>query len=144
MIVIVLAATGILPLNAQVIGQNMTYVLVGVAVVYFAYLFIAGGLSSDEKKRVVVIAILFVFASIFWSAFEQAPTSLNLFARDFTDRVIGTFEIPATWFQSVNSLFIFILAPVFAALWVKMAKEGKELSSPLSLRWDFSSPGSAS
>ena len=129
-IVIVLAATGILPLNAQVIGQNMTYVLVGVAVVYFAYLFIAGGLSSDEKKRVGVIAILFVFASIFWSAFEQAPTSLNLFARDFTDRLIGTFEIPATWFQSVNSLFIFILAPFFAALWVRMAKQGRELSSP--------------
>jgi POT family proton-dependent oligopeptide transporter len=129
-VVIVLAATGILPLNAQLIGQNMTYVLVGVAVVYFAYLFIAGGLTSDEKKRVAVIAILFVFASIFWSAFEQAPTSLNLFARDFTDRLIGTFEIPATWFQSVNSLFIFILAPFFATLWVRMAKGGRELSSP--------------
>jgi len=128
--VIVLAGTGVLPLNPQVIGGYMTYVLVGVAVVYFGYLFIAGGLTSDEKKRVSVIAILFVFAAIFWSAFEQAPTSLNLFARDFTDRVVLGFEIPTTWFQSVNSLFIFMLAPLFAVLWVRMAKRGSELSSP--------------
>lgn len=129
-LVIVLAATGVLPLNAQAIGQNMTYVLVGVAVIYFAYIFIAGGLTNAEKKRVGVIFILFLFAAIFWSAFEQAPTSLNLFARDFTDRMIGGFEIPATWFQSVNSFFIFLLAPFFAWLWVRMAKQGRELSSP--------------
>jgi POT family proton-dependent oligopeptide transporter len=108
----------------------MTYVLVGVALLYFGYLFIAGGLSGDEKKRVGVIAILFIFASIFWSAFEQAPTSLNLFARDFTNRQLGGFEVPATWFQSINSAFIILLAPVFAALWVRMATRGRELSSP--------------
>jgi len=129
-VVIVLAATGILPLNAQAIGQNMTYVLVGVAVIYFAYMFIGGGLTTEEKKRVGVIFILFLFAAIFWSAFEQAPTSLNLFARDFTNRNVGSFEIPATWFQSVNSFFIFLMAPVFAWLWVRMARQGRELSSP--------------
>jgi POT family proton-dependent oligopeptide transporter len=129
-LVIVLVATGVLPVNAQAIGQSMTYVLVGVAVIYFAYIFIGGGLASDEKKRVAVIFILFVFAAIFWSAFEQAPTSLNLFARDFTNRQLGGFEVPATWFQSINSAFIILLAPFFAALWVKMAKRGVELSSP--------------
>ncbi len=129
-VVIALAATGVLPLNALAIGQNMTYVLVGVAVVYFGYMFIGGGLNTEEKKRVGVIFILFVFAAIFWSAFEQAPTSLNLFARDFTDRNLGGFEIPATWFQSVNSFFIFLMAPFFAWLWVRMARQGGELSSP--------------
>ncbi|HKZ01662.1 MAG TPA: peptide MFS transporter [Pyrinomonadaceae bacterium] len=129
-LVIVLAATGFLPLNAQVIGQNMTYVLVGVAILYFSYVFIAGGLKSDEKKRVGVIFILFLFAAIFWSAFEQAPTSLNLFARDFTDRMIGGFEIPATWFQSVNSAFIILLAPFFASLWVRLGQREYDLSSP--------------
>ena len=128
--VIILAASGVLPLDAQVIGQNMTYVLVGVALVFFGYMFFLGSLTTEEKKRVFVIVILFVFASIFWSAFEQAPTSLNLFARDFTDRMIGGFEIPSTWFQSVNSLFIFLLAPFFASLWVRMAGRGRELSSP--------------
>src|SRR5215213_4872819 len=101
-LVVVLAVLGVLPLDAQAIGQSMTYVLVGLAVLFFGYVFIAGGLDADEKKRVLVIAVLFVFAAIFWSAFEQAPTSLNLFARDFTERRIGSFEVPATWFQSIN------------------------------------------
>jgi dipeptide/tripeptide permease len=54
--------------------------------------FVAGGLSRDEKKRVAVIFVLFLFAVVFWGAFEQAPTSLNLVARDFTDRQVGGFE----------------------------------------------------
>ncbi len=129
-LVIVLAATGVIALNPQAIGKNMTYVLVGLAFAFFAYIFIFGNLTGDERKRVSVIAVLFVFAAIFWAAFEQAPTSLNLFARDFTNRTIGGFEVPATWFQSINSLFIFILAPFFAVLWVRMSKGGRELSSP--------------
>jgi POT family proton-dependent oligopeptide transporter len=129
-LVIVLAAMGIITLNPQVIGQYMTYVLVGLAVLFFGYVFIAGGLKGDEKKRVLVIAVLFVFASIFWSAFEQAPTSLNLFARDFTQRRIGSFEVPATWFQSINSAFIILLAPVFAAIWTRLGAKGRDISSP--------------
>ncbi|MDT7780833.1 MAG: proton-dependent oligopeptide transporter, family [Acidobacteriota bacterium] len=129
-LVIVLAATGTITLNPQVIGQYMTFVLVGIAVLFFSYIFVAGGLTSDEKKRVLVIAVLFVFASIFWSAFEQAPTSLNLFARDFTQRDLGWFKVPAIWFQSVNSLFIILLAPVFAVLWTGLGRKRRELSSP--------------
>ena len=129
-VVVVLAAVGAITLNPQLIGQNMTYVLVGLGVFYFGYVFTAGGLVGDERKRVAVILVLFVFSAIFWSAFEQAPTSLNLFARDFTDRQLGTFEIPATWFQSVNSAFIIIFAPVFAGVWVALAKRGADLSSP--------------
>src|SRR6476620_8088207 len=67
----------------------------------------------------------------FWAAFEQAPTSLNLFARDFTDRVVFGWEIPAVWFQSVNSLFIIVLAPVFAAIWLALAKRNANPTSPL-------------
>ena len=129
-VVIVLSALGVITLDPQVIGRNMTYVLVGTAVLYFATVFITGGLDADEKKRVVVIAVLFFFAAIFWSAFEQQPTALNLFARDFTDRQLGGFEIPATWFQSVNSGFIILLAPVFAWIWVALARRGFDLSSP--------------
>ncbi|HTH50872.1 MAG TPA: peptide MFS transporter [Pyrinomonadaceae bacterium] len=129
-IVIALAATGTITLDAQVLAGYMTYVLVGLAVVYFSYIFIFGKLNSDEKKRVLVIAVLFVAAAIFWGAFEQAPTSLQLFAKDFTERHIGSFEVPATWFQSVNSAFIILFAPVFAALWTGLAKRNINISSP--------------
>jgi POT family proton-dependent oligopeptide transporter len=129
-LVIILAATGVIGLDAQVIGGYMTFVLVGLAVLFFGYVFVAGGLDSDERKRVLVIAVLFFFAAIFWSAFEQAPTSLNLFARDFTARTIGGFEVPATWFQSINSAFIILFAPVFAALWTGLGARGRDLSAP--------------
>ena len=129
-LVFALAANGTITLDAQAIGQSFTLVLVGLAVGFFAYVFIAGELSKDELKRVGVIIVLFVFAAIFWAAFEQAPTSLNLFARDFTDRSMGSFTIPATWFQSINSLFIIIFAPLFAILWVGLAKRGFDFSSP--------------
>lgn len=126
----VAATTGVISLNPPGIAKYMTYAMVGMAAVFFTYMFALGKLTGDEKKRVAIIVVLFAFAAIFWSAFEQAPTSLNLFARDFTDRTVGSFEIPATWFQSINPLMIIIFAPLFAATWVSMAKKGVELSSP--------------
>lgn len=127
----VLVSTGTVTIDAQVVGTYLVYVLVGTGFVYFAYLLAFGGLNGEEKKRILVIAVLFVFAAIFWSAFEQTPTALNLFALDFTDRMVGTFEIPATWFQSVNSAFIILLAPVIAALWTMLGKRNVNLSSPI-------------
>jgi POT family proton-dependent oligopeptide transporter len=126
----VLAATGAVTLDAQAIGQSMVNVTLAMVVLFFAYVFLAGGLAKDEKKRIAVIFVLFLFAVVFWGAFEQAPTSLNLFARDFTDRQIGGFEVPATWFQSINSLFVILLAPVFAGIWLALGKRGRDLSSP--------------
>jgi POT family proton-dependent oligopeptide transporter len=129
-VVFVLAASGTITMDAQQIGRWMTAAMVGMAAVFFLFVFLAGQLSSAEKRRVAVIVVLFIFAAIFWSAFEQAPTSLNLFANDFTERNVGGFEVPATWFQSVNPLFIIICAPMFAALWVGLAKRRGDLSSP--------------
>jgi POT family proton-dependent oligopeptide transporter len=129
-LVFALGATGALRLEPVAIAEYMTYAMVGMAVLFFAFVFAFGKLTSDEKKRVGVIVVLFAFAAVFWSAFEQAPTSLNLFARDFTDRRVGGFEIPATWFQVVNAGAIIVLAPLFAVLWVRLAKRGIDLSSP--------------
>jgi len=125
-----LAATGLITIDPQVIGRYMTFALLALALGFFGFVFAAGGLTGDEKKRIGVIVVLFIFAAVFWSAFEQAPTSLNLFARDFTDRQLGSFTVPATWFQSVNSAFIILCAPLFAALWTGLAKRGLDLSSP--------------
>ncbi|MBU6365237.1 MAG: peptide MFS transporter [Gemmatimonadetes bacterium] len=129
-LVFALAASGAVTLDPQAIGGAMTAVLVGLAVAFFAWLFAFGGLTTDEKKRSAVIFVLFVFAAVFWAAFEQAPTSLQLFAKDFTDLTLLGFEVPATWLQSVNSAFIIACAPAVGAVWVWMASRGWELSSP--------------
>ena len=69
------------------------------------------GLNRKERARLLVCFILLVSAAFFWSAFEQKPTSFNLFANDYIfNRMIGDFEIPAVWFQSINALFIIPLA----------------------------------
>jgi len=68
-----------------------------------------------------------VASACFWSGFEQAGSSLNIFARDFTDRMIGSFEIPTTWFQNANPTFIILLTPFFAAMWINL---GKRLVTP--------------
>jgi proton-dependent oligopeptide transporter, POT family len=133
-LVFILASTGTITINAKAVAQSMTYILVGVVVLYFLYIFTLGSIETpltvDEKKRILVIAILFMAAAVFWSAFEQAPTSLNLFAKDFTQREVFGFEIPATWFQSINPLLIILLAPVFAYIWTWLGQRNMDLSSP--------------
>jgi len=105
-------------------------IILGATAVYFIYAFLFAGLQSAEKKRMWVILVLFLVASVFWSGFEQAATSLNLFAERLTDRHVFSWEMPASWLQSVNSIFIIMLAPVFGALWVALDKRGKEPSAP--------------
>ncbi|MQA91652.1 MAG: MFS transporter [Gemmatimonas sp.] len=106
-------------------------ILLLLSVVYFGALLTDGQLSTLERKRIGVIAILFLFSALFWSGFEQAGSSLNLFARDLTDRVLAGWEMPAGFLQSVNAFFIIIFAPVFAWLWIWLDRRGRDPSSPL-------------
>src|SRR6185503_19894235 len=115
-LVVLLTMVGRITINPVAVGSNLAYVMLAMAAAYFGYLFLFGGLDGNEKKRIAVILVLFIFATIFWAAFEQAPTSLNLFAQDFTDRNLFGWKMPITWMQSVNSFFVITLAPVFAAL----------------------------
>ena len=105
------------------------YAVVAVAGAYFTWLFVFGGLTSDEKKRLVVIIWLFLLAALFWSGFEQAGSSLNLFAFELTERTFAGFTVPAGWLQSINPLFIIILAPVFGTLWTWAANRGAHPST---------------
>ncbi|SFN96933.1 proton-dependent oligopeptide transporter, POT family [Paenimyroides ummariense] len=87
--------------------------------------------QPEEKQRMSVIFILFLFAVFFWAGFEQAGSSLSLYTDSFIDRRIGGFEVPSSWFQSVNPLFIVLLAPVFAIFW--NSKLGKKLTTPVKM-----------
>ena len=92
--------------------------IVSLAGAYLLYVVMFGGLTAVEKKRVGVIAVCFLAAACFWSGFEQAGSSMNLFADRLTDRIISGWEMPASWLQSVNGVFIILLAPLFSALWI--------------------------
>lgn len=116
-------------LTLEKLAQLTGGFIVTLAIVYFGYVLLAGGLTSREKKRVVVIFLLFIGAALFWSGFEQAGSSMNLFASRFTDRVVMGTEIPASTLQSVNPWFIILLAPVFGWLWVRLGS--REPSIPV-------------
>ncbi|MCM3905810.1 MAG: peptide MFS transporter [Pyrinomonadaceae bacterium] len=100
-------------------------------VVFFFAGYLAGTvrlLAGDELKNVLVIFILFVFSIVFWMTFEQAGSSLTLFADRLTSTTILGWAYPSSWFQSVQPIFIIILAPVFAWLWQRMGH--RQPSSP--------------
>ena len=127
----VIGVTGIVAYDPVTLAHGATGVIIGSAVAYFVYALFFAKLNGAEQKRVIAIAILLVACSLFWSGFEQAGSSLNLFGERFTDRDIFGFEMPASWLQSVNALFIIGFAPFFAAMWVWLARRNLEPSSPL-------------
>jgi POT family proton-dependent oligopeptide transporter len=117
-------------LSLETLATWLGYAVIVIAVLFFAYLLILANHTNLEKRRLVVIFWLFILSAIFWSGFEQAGSSLNLFARDSTDRMLGGWELPASWLQSVNSTFIIILAPVFGSLWITLARLKRNPSIP--------------
>lgn len=90
-------------------------------------------LTKIEHDRLRVVLFLFVFVTMFWLAFEQAGGLMNIFAQQHTDRMLGDFEVRAGWFQSLNSLFILLLAPFFAIIWVKLDKMDRNPAAPIKI-----------
>jgi len=125
-----LAMTGGITLDPVATARNSTAVILGVTVVFFVYVFMFGDLSSAEKKRVSVFIVLLIGSAMFWSGFEQAGSSLNIFADRYTQLEFAGITLLSTWFQSVNSTFIILFAPVFAWLWVALAKRNLDPSTP--------------
>jgi len=118
----VAAMTGAVTLNPGAIAE---YSAIGFTVLFFLFfgkIFFFGALDLSEKKKMLALLIVCAASACFWSGFEQAGSSLNLFAQQLVDRQIGEFTIPTAWFQFVNPLFIIILSPFFAALWINLGK----------------------
>ncbi|MET0404202.1 MAG: peptide MFS transporter [Cystobacter sp.] len=116
--------------NAVGLADAAGVVIVALALAFFSYMFTSGGLDTRDKLRLAVIFVFFLTSTLFWAGFEQAGSSLNLFARERTDREVLGWLMPASFLQSVNGVFIILLAPVFAWLWVWLNKRGLEPSSP--------------
>jgi POT family proton-dependent oligopeptide transporter len=88
-------------------------------------------LTREEKQKIWVIFIIAFFVIFFWSAFEQAGASLTFFAQEQTDRNIFNYEVPSSYFQSINAVAIVIFAPIFALIWTKLGANNREPSSPV-------------
>jgi POT family proton-dependent oligopeptide transporter len=134
-ILAILLYTGVIPVTVTGLAQLFAGGMVAVGFLFFAWVLIAGGLDADEKKRVGLIALFFLCAALFWAGFEQAATTFNLFAQDYTDRswlghLFADGEHPAAWYQSANPIFVVIFAPFFAWAWVALGRRNLDPSSP--------------
>lgn len=134
---IALCMSGVIVIDPVWLAQGTKWVIVGVASVFFLWVFILGGLTKVERDRMVLIVMLFATSALFWAGFEQMGSSFNVFAEQHTIRQIGSFEIPAGWFQSVNPLFIILFAPLVAMLWTTLAKRGRSPALTTKVAWSL-------
>jgi POT family proton-dependent oligopeptide transporter len=124
----ILSRAGIVQITAQGVSNVVGLVLLFTTVAFFLWLFLAGKWTPEERKRLLVVLVLFVAALIFWSVFEQAGSTLNLFAQRATRTEVFGVPFPASWLQSVAPFSLVVLSPVFAWIWIRMGK--RDPSSP--------------
>jgi POT family proton-dependent oligopeptide transporter len=111
---------------------------VALAVAFFGYVLLFGGLDAAEKKRVGVIIVFFLCAALFWGGFEQQATTFNIFALDYTDRsLFGDMYRegvhPAAYYQAINPICIILFAPFFAWIWVALGARNLDPSAPFKM-----------
>ncbi len=106
----------------------LTIIILILPVVYFRRIFSSGKLTDVERSRMRAFLVLFLASAVFWMIFDQAGSTLNIFAQESTDRNIGGWEMPAAWLQSVDPILVIIFAPIFAALWTKMGDKAPSTS----------------
>jgi len=126
-----LGVSGTIGMSITDVAKWLGYGIVVIAAVFFGYLLLRGGYGIEDKHRILVIVWLFILAAIFWSGFEQAGSSMNLFADELTNRNIGGWQMPTSWLQNVNPIFIIVLAPVFGYMWTWLAHRNKNPSIPM-------------
>ena len=115
--------------NSQLVGQllgGFGAIFIGAWLLYALF-----RCAPDERDRLIVVGILILFSLIFWALFEQAGSSLNILTDRGVNRVIFGWQVPASMFQSLNAGFIFTIAPLFAMLWIALAKRNMEPSTPI-------------
>ena len=135
---------GWIRLDPRALAARTAGLIVGVGVAYFVWAAVeihfagrATGVAGIELRRLGVIAVLFGASALFWSGFEQVGSSLSLFAERFTDRVVFGWQVPAGWFQSVNALFVIMLAPLMAGLWTAWDRRGGAPGLAAKVAWSL-------
>ena len=124
---VALTSAGVLTLTVEAVARTVSLSISVLAVLYFSYVILFACRDGLERRRVGLIFVLFIGAAIFWSGFEQAGSSMNLFAKEHTDLMIFSWEFPAGWLQQVNPLLIVMLAPLMGMLWVGLGSRNPSL-----------------
>lgn len=132
-VIVLLNSRGAIAVSPLGAAKSLGFLIPLLAVSYFGYQIFFGCFSPIEKKRIGVIFVLFVAATMFWAGYEQAGSSMNLFAERLTNRVIGGWEMPTSWLQSVNPILVILFAPVFGALWVKLREHAPSIPAKFGL-----------
>jgi POT family proton-dependent oligopeptide transporter len=134
-----LNASGIMSVTPDIIAGSFKYILPATVVAFFSWLFFGGNWTHDERNRLIAITVLFFGAVVFWSVFEQAASTLTLFAdRSTRNVVLGMHFTSGSW-QSVNSAFIVLLSPVFGWLWVKLGSRNPSSTAKFAVGLFFAS-----
>ena len=121
---------GLWKIDPVPLANVLTVIIASISLVFFLYIYFLGKLNKDEKKKIVMIFTLFIGAALFWSGFDQGGSSFNIFAKEYTDRMIFGWEYPASWLQILNPLFVVILAPFMSYLWIFLGKRMLDPSLP--------------
>lgn len=132
LIVISLITIGLVYVDAKIFSY-LFYLLIACILLIAYIVFSDKNLTGLEKQKIGVIFTVSFFVIFFWSAFEQAGASLTFFAEEQTQRNLGFFVVPTSFFQSLNSIFVVTLAPLFAWLWLQLGKRNLEPSSPFKM-----------
>jgi proton-dependent oligopeptide transporter, POT family len=130
-----LLLSGVVRVNPVTLAASVSWtvgVLLAGNLLYMAFF---GGLTRAERHRVFAMMTLFAASTVFWMAYMQIFGSLTLFAQRYTDLDVFGWQIPAGDMQTFPPVYIIVLAPVFAALWVGLGKRGRDLSSPAKFAW---------
>ena len=129
-----LASQGVFTITAEEISNGLGWILIVLAAVVFTWMIFGNGWSVEERKRAASILVFFIASVIFWGIYEQAGSTLSLFAERNTNRVILGYEFPASWYQSVQPiLVIFPFAPLFAWLWIRLGDRQPSYPTKFSL-----------
>ncbi|MDB6093035.1 MAG: amino acid/peptide transporter [Verrucomicrobia bacterium] len=111
------------------LGDEYPAVIYGIFTLQLALVLYFAFQPSRDNKRIAAILVFFIAAEVFWALFEQSGSSITLFADRLTNNQIFGWSFPSSWWQSVNSVWVIILAPIFAFLWIKLGP--RQPSSPM-------------
>jgi proton-dependent oligopeptide transporter, POT family len=132
-IFVVLMLTGVIVPNPILIARTSAYLIAGCALFYFIFLLFFAKLEAAERNAVISICVFFLASVVFYMGYEQQGSSLNLFALRYTNMMLGSFQMPASWLQSVPAVSVLIFAPFFAWLWVWLSRRKLNPSTPVKL-----------